>query len=482
MLWYLRKIFSMRGFHILSSFCLDFLLRSLFPKSFLSTSSQTPPLSNSLSDPLSSSLTSALSSSQASPPLFNALIFRSVFSLLSLPLLLSPSQVFAKTALEGTFRLRSVASQAHKKNGFSFFMRDRLYIEGEFRPDNKTAVGLGFSSSSTYGQKLSLAETVKIYPSGSLLLTEDMELKLGWNLYENKFPEIASVNNYEDFVYAFQGVFLEYSARFMNVSFWGGWPPELPNLKLADSKVDQNFGFGFFLDLDLTVDFVDYVSLYAAYLGDPSIKEGEEVHSTQQKVSRYGAGLKGNFYLLDLSYTAVAAFYGKGFQFGSWEESMYHLKLGFSRPDFFNGKIVAGWHKDSPNYRSWLYDRHENAGLLDLFLWGNLSYYFLGLSASLTDEIDIELFITDFRTTEKGPIQLGQFGLLQAEQVAGGESLESQGTQLGKEVDMRLEAKIDDYFEVGLMAGLFFPHAASRNLFLKEKFYNNIQLTGLYKF
>ena len=62
---------------------------------------------------------------------------------------------------------------------------------------------------------------------------------------------------------------------------------------------------------------------------------------------------------------------------------MYHFLLSYSWPFLPNSRIFVGYHTDSTKYQPWLYDRHKNAGLLDIFLWGNLTYYFFGFSGSV---------------------------------------------------------------------------------------------------
>ena len=118
--------------------------------------------------------------------------------------------------------------------------------------------------------------------------------------------------------------------------------------------------------------------------------------------------------------------------------------------------------------------------LLDLFLWGNLTYYFLGFSASIDPLFNIEVSFYDLSLTEKGSVQLGYFGSLLNIQNEGFVNREHKA--LGRELDVKLQREIKEDFEIHLLAGLFLPRLEFKKSLKKAGLYNNIQLTGLYKF
>ena len=399
---------------------------------------------------------------------------------------------FAELDIDGSFRVRGVLAQIHSGKETSLLTQGRLHIKGAFRPSNKLKTQVHFLSSNLYGETLSFEESFRVYPFGSWLINEDLELRLGRITYSNKFHQIVSINDYEPFFYTFDGVFLEYNTNIINVNVWGAYLPKMESVTEWDQRHNRSqkdyglesregetqiqqleYGFGLFLDIESISDYINHFNLHVAYLGDSFLP------SESKKISRYGIGLEGAINAIDLAYTFVLIGQSKGFRF-KLEDNMRHFQLSYSRPDFFDSKIFAGYHTDSSQYKPWLYDRHKNAGLLDLFLWGNLTYYFFGFSASVDPLFDIEISFYGLSLTEKGHIRLGRFGsLLEVES----ESVINTGYKtLGKELDVKLQRKIKEDFEIHLLAGLFIPHLKLKRSSKKNALYNNIQLTGLYKF
>ena len=379
---------------------------------------------------------------------------------------LGPGISLAKGNVEGSFRLRTTWPQI--KAPPPLLTQGRLKIKGEFQPSNETKTQVYLLASNFYGEDQSFEKSLQIYPSVRWLINKDLELKLGRNLYESHFHQIVSLNNYEPFFYVFDGVFLEYSTQKFNVNFWGAYPPK--QWQGLEQVRNFRYGFGFFLDVKSASSYIDYFNAHAAYLANSFIE------GSANKISRYGLGLEGTVKPIDLSYAFTAVGHGQGVQF-KLEESMFHFLLSYSYPEFFNSKIFAGYHTDSPKYDPWLYDRHKNAGFLDLFSWGNLTYYFMGLSSSLFAGWDLEILFYDLSLTEKGLAKPGAFGSLFVK-----EDNKKSGQNLGRELDFRLKTQWGKKFEVSFLTGIFIPRLKSASWFAKESFYNKAQLTGFYKF
>ena len=95
-------------------------------------------------------------------------------------------------------------------------------------------------------------------------------------------------------------------------------------------KLEQDFkyGFGFFLDIKFTENYIKSFNFHVAYLAN-SLNQ-----SSSEKISRYGLALNGLFQPMNLNYTFIAIGHGSGFQF-KMEENMYHFSINYSRPSFF---------------------------------------------------------------------------------------------------------------------------------------------------
>ena len=373
-----------------------------------------------------------------------------------------------KIDIEGSFLIRGSFLQAK-----SFLAYNQLHLNNKFHPSNDLKIQTHLLFPKFYGEHSTLlAPSFAIYPSTSWFINEDLQLKLGRNLYTNPFHQIVSLNPYEAFFYSFDGAFLEYNTQILNFNIWTAYLPK----RWIGLKQEQEFkyGMGAFLDIKLTESYIDFFNLHVAYLGNSLIQ------SSDKKTSRYGVAVKGTIQPIQVNYTVIAIWHGSGFQF-KIEEEMYHVALNYFRPDFFNSRFFIGAHSDSPKYESWLYDRHKNAGLSDIFSWGNLKYYFVGLSLSPFNKWDIQAIFHDFYATEAGgSIELGYFGaLIHKNQES---SLSDVQQKLGKELDIQIKTHISKEFQVQLTTGFFFSQIESKDFLKNQNFYNNIQLAGLYKF
>lgn len=381
------------------------------------------------------------------------------------------NKTYAQTDSQGSFRLRISLPEIQNKPLNQFVTQGQLYLKGSYHPTNNWRGQVYSIISNPYKKKFSFKNTIGIYPSVQWLINENMDLKLGRIFYENKFPQIVSLNKYENFFYAFDGVFLDYNTKILNINLWGA---SLPRRWIGKSQIKEfKYGFGFFLDIKSISIYIDHFNAYAAYLVDSVFDE------KAKKTSRYGVGLKGSIKPINLAYTLVAVGHGEGIKFTS-KQKMYHILLNYSYPELLNSAISAGYHKDSPKYNPWLYDRHRTAGFLDLFLWGNLNYFFFNLKTSPVDLLTIKLSFYNFTSTEEGFIQKGYFGsFFQPEK----DSLSVNNSQeLGQELDLQIQKLFKNQFEIRLLAGLFFPSSALKKNLFPSSVYNNIQLTGLYKF
>ena len=395
---------------------------------------------------------------------------------------------FAKVDLDGSVRVRGVLSQAGSE--FLFLPQGRIYIKGEFRPSNRFTSKIHLLSSTSYLSQIE--QSFGIYPSINWFINEDLELKFGRIRYQNHFHQIVSLNDYESLFHTFDGFFLEYSTRVFHVNLWGSlyspalleystssfninfWGSRFPRRKIkTEPAQDLKYGLGFFLDIKSdSDDFIDHLNLHVVYLGEAGDK-------AMQNTSRYGIGLEGTINPVNLDYTLVAIGHGREMRF-KLEEHMYHLQLSYSYPAFFNSHFFAGYHTDSAKYDPWLYDSHKNAGLLDLFSWGNLSYYFLGLGASINSLFDVQVSFHDLSFSKEGSVSLGFWGT----RLEGKNEISITGDRknLGKELDIQFQKKIKKNFEIHLLAGLFIPSLVFKKFFKNKSVYKNIQLTGYYKF
>ena len=138
---------------------------------------------------------------------------------------------------------------------------------------------------------------------------------------------------------------------------------------------------------------------------------------------------------------------------------------------------------DTVSYNPWLYDRHKSGGLLDLLLWGNMTYFFLGYSASFFDFFDLKVRYYDMKPTAAGPVALGHYGALIADSAGESSRYVSPGeSRLGRELDIQLSKDVAEEFRLALLAGIFIPGRGMIKLFENLEYYSSIQLSAKYKF
>ncbi|MBC6415011.1 MAG: hypothetical protein GDA46_01275 [Bdellovibrionales bacterium] len=391
------------------------------------------------------------------------------FKFILLGILISPWKSFAMGSLfEGFFLLRNTNLQIQTQSLKNFSTYSQFYLKGSFQPSNEIKTQLHFLSSQNYGEKFSLNHLFQFYPSAHWLLSENLELKLGRNLYEKKRDSL-SLNSFENSWYSLDGMILEYNTQTLNFDFWSAYLPE--RWIAMERKKELNYGFGFFLDINLTSFYIiDSFRFQASYLGDSFTDQ------KANKMSRYGISVVGFLKTLNLGYDFSAVGQSSGLQF-KLEENMYHGMIYYKKQNFFNSEFFIGYHTDSPNYNPWLYNRHEHSGLSDFLQWRNLSYYFIGTNFFPFKKLKCQITFLGFDSTSQGEIDLGAFGSF----IHAKKNINVEKESLGKEINIKILSKVTEVLELQLLTAFFLAQSSSLKKD-KQNLYNNLQLTALYKF
>ena len=101
-----------------------------------------------------------------------------------------------KADVEGSFLARSLLTPKNLKSSSNY---SQLYLKGKFHPSNELkSPDLFFYFHNFYSESpFSLENSIEIYPSANWSIHEDIQLKLGRNIYDNPFHQIVSSNPYE---------------------------------------------------------------------------------------------------------------------------------------------------------------------------------------------------------------------------------------------------------------------------------------------
>ena len=127
-----------------------------------------------------------------------------------------------------------------------------------------------------------------------------------------------------------------------------------------------------------------------------------------------------------------------------------------------------------------LYNRYKNAGFLELFLWGNLTYAYAGYKTSFFN-FDFQLVLHNMKSTARGKVRLGQKAYRIDRSVMHHQA-SAPKEFLGRELDMIFIKKMNDEFKILMLVGAFQPGGSVKNLLKGMNYYTNIKLTGVYKF
>jgi hypothetical protein len=212
----------------------------------------------------------------------------------------------------------------------------------------------------------------------------------------------------------------------------------------------------------------------------PEVAKVANIHFIQVMRDRFGNGdAEGNQNWQHIGFTVGGDYRNvlyKGtaaFQTGTFNQTaasdvklsanMFDLMVGYSMSEMMGAKVSFGYHSDSGDdadannegtYQSLYYDRHNYGGLMDVFRWGNLSYWNLNASFMAKEDLEVGAGYYMFsRTSAEGDTL---FGDRLSGYEKGGDFAASQ-TDLGSELDLFANKSYESGFKIGSRLGMFMP-------------------------
>ncbi len=179
--------------------------------------------------------------------------------------------------------------------------------------------------------------------------------------------------------------------------------------------------------------------------------------------------------VVGLTYNLTAAFQtGKDkFVAGDIDQSgnMFDVLVGYNMDQ---ARVWVGYHMDSGNdddatkntrYNPLFYNAHDNAGRMDIFGWGNLTYIYLGGAYNVSESTEIGVEALMFSRTEDNdffsaqPYRGGFYGLAGPGYDPGTGALGTNAGEkdLGTEIDVWATHKYDNGANIGARLGYFTP-------------------------
>lgn len=401
----------------------------------------------------------------------------------------------------------------------------RFKLGTMFRASEKFGAGLTFMHNATWGHTTT-TETVGDTAGGATtenyvsvneafatwMASEEVNLKIGRQNFQIGDGSVMAINDWEATPYAFEGVSGTYDLDFGRFTAFGFKYKELtdggnhPSAGSSSSADPEMNAYGLVFDMKTMPEWLTGLNVHliqdtgdaisgaaVSQTGNPMVND-EVGHN----VLRYGLNAGFMFQMIDLKawYNVVTGKYKSIDATGTKteldaEQSMYQAELGVNLPELMGSRFHLAYHVDSGDndtsdkkakmYDSYFYELHANAGLMDIFKWGNLSYTQIGWTGKPADATSVGLAYTMFTKTEKGSTTKTASGVGQGGYGLGSGSNDKD--DLGKEIDVWATHTYDGGLATTLRVGHFTPGDAYDNTTIDKKDnYTQVMLEGRFSF
>ena len=368
------------------------------------------------------------------------------------------------------------------------YFSQRSLIRADLHANDKLGGRLTLIHTSQWGDNLdsetsgfpNAATPNKLVGDNSLFISEaygiwvpiDMlNLRVGRGTFDLHDGAVLSSNDFQDVLTTFDHILVTYHRKPLKAHLWY---TELANI-VDDNEEDRQSGF-FGLNVDFVKPlpkFVDIAGLYLIYSIHNSMNFTNSDNEVQNidgySALRYGLHVSGqpqNFnYNASLSGHIGTREITPGREIDT-EGFMIDLKASYVFPAHLNLKVFAGFHWDSGDdsndnngserYDSFFYNFHDNAGEMDVFEWGNLTYWNIGLGLDPIEDLNVGVTYFMFRASDAADSfharDGGSQGISNSLMYGGRNS-----DKLGWEIDVWATKKCQDYLDFSLTYSLFDP-------------------------
>lgn len=158
------------------------------------------------------------------------------------------------------------------------------------------------------------------------------------------------------------------------------------------------------------------------------------------------------------------------------DANMMDLTVGYSMPETMGLKVWANYHMDSGDdsttddknsrYGSLYYDSHKFAGLMDIFGWGNLTYWNINAEIAPAEDMTVGFGLYGFSKSKEKDNTI--FGANNDRFAAFRGGLAADKSDLGMELDVYATKKYGNGFQVDALIGAFMPGAAFKDAATKR--------------
>ena len=300
------------------------------------------------------------------------------------------------------------------------------------------------------------------------LLSDTTKIRVGRGVYTLADGTIVSENFFEDLPFSFDGIIYTHEMDWARLdAFFARLENDGANsvAAAADNRTHADT-IGLNLDLKFLPDAFSMANVHVLQVN----KDATTHAPADIDYLRYGLTLAGDVGAVDFRGT-YAAYSGDisiptTTSEGDYSGSMYDLELGFNMRDLMGARFHVLLHSDSGDedgnvtataappasddndrYDGFFYNRHDNAGLMDVIRWGNSTYTQLGISFEPQDDLVFDIRYIMFEKTESKDTVQHELGAVAL----------GTGDDVGDEIDFSVTHKYENGLEIQARYSMFSP-------------------------
>ncbi len=307
------------------------------------------------------------------------------------------------------------------------------------------------------------------------MVSDDLSFKVGRQGYSFADGYVMGRNDWESTPYSYEGLLVNWEAEFGKFNFFGfKHKDEAVATGNSASADPEHNSYGIVFDLKSKPEWMKALSVHV-------IKDNADARFGATQTNNNGNqgkdylryGLMAGFGFGDFDLTAwYAAHSGKSKLIAAGgakterdhEGNLIQAQLGYTAQNFMQSRFFFTYHMDSGDdntgdandkgYDSYYTEKHNSAGMMDLFGWGNLTFMQLGWTMKPQDKTEVGLQYTMFSRTEASATSqtfvAGKYG-------AGLGGAGNTKDKLGDEIDLWATHSYTDSLATTFRVGYFMP-------------------------
>lgn len=316
---------------------------------------------------------------------------------------------------------------------------------------------------------------------GSWMASDELLIRFGRGGLPMGDERVLGLNNWGATQNAFEGALFTYDKEMARFNVFGAKVAEFNNLPGSTASDPEVNMWGFAMDWKSLPEWLKMAHIHVL-----QTNVDQTAANARESKMRYGVVLSGDMSNVDyrLTYAANSGEEGPAGATTDNSGSMIDAEVGYSMPNMMNSRVSFLYHTDTGDdsgtatedetYDSFYYTKHSNAGWMDLFEYGNLTFMQLGWSMDISDDLSLKAQYLIFSQTEKDD------GVMTGTNGAAFAAADATEDALGSEIDLEVTKKYQGGFSIAARLGMFSPGDEYKGG--AEDSYNQFMLEGKMSF